>query len=91
MMMISHHRMGDNGNSPDRVIEYTLTHKHHKRHRYQRFKRHLYCQYNQWLSKSRLQYLMKARAAPEDDKDPDRENEHLFMYLSRQPWNHKVA
>ena len=25
MMMISHHRMGDNGNGPDRVIEYILT------------------------------------------------------------------
>ena len=38
-MMISHHRMGDNGNGPDRVIEYILTHKCHKRHRYQRHKR----------------------------------------------------
>ena len=30
MMMISHHRMSVNGNGPDRVIEYILTHKHHK-------------------------------------------------------------
>ena len=41
------------------------------------YKRH---QYSQWLSKSRLQYLMKTLVAPEDDEDPDRENEHLNMY-----------
>ena len=40
----SHHRMGDNDNGPDRVIEYILTYKRHKRHRYHQF--------NQWLSKS---------------------------------------
>ena len=37
--------------------------------------------YNQWLSKSHLQYLMKTLVALEDDKGPDRENEHLYMYL----------
>ena len=87
-MMISHQRMGDNGNGPDRVIEYILTHKLHKRHRYH--------QYRQWLSKSCVQYLMKTLVAPEDDTDPDRENEHLYMYrkipmMSQQLWNHKVA
>ena len=95
---------GDNDNGPDCVIVCILAHKHHKRHRYQRHKRrryqchkrHRYHQYNQWLSKSRLQYLMKTLAAPEDDKDPDRENEHLYMYryipiMSQQLWNHKVA
>ena len=44
--MISHHKMGDNGNGPDRVIEYILTHKHHKRHRNHHF--------NPWLSRSLL-------------------------------------
>ena len=73
MMMISHHRMRDNDNGLDRVIVCILTHKHHKRHRYQRHKRLRYHQYSQWLSKSRLQYLMKILVAPEDDKDPDRE------------------
>ena len=62
--------MGDNGNGPDRVIVCTLLHKHHKRHRYH--------QYSRWLSKSRLHYLMKNLGALEDDKDPDRENEHLY-------------
>ena len=46
MMMISHHKMGDYGNGPDRVIVYILTHKRHKRHRYHQF--------NHWLSKSLL-------------------------------------
>ena len=36
-MMISHHRMGDNGNGPDRVIEYILAHRRHKRHQYHQF------------------------------------------------------
>ena len=30
-MMICHHRMGDNGNGPDRVIVCILLHKHHKK------------------------------------------------------------
>ena len=76
MMMISHHRMGDNGNGPDRVIVCILLHKHHKRHGYQRRKRHRYHQHSRWLSKNRLQYLMKTLVALQDDKDPDRENEH---------------
>ena len=71
MLMISHHRMRDNDNGPDRVIEYILTNKRHKRHRYQCHKRHRYHQYNQWLSKSRAQYLMKTLVAPEDEKDPE--------------------
>ena len=86
--MIGHHRMGDNGNGPDRVIVCILPHKRHKRHQYH--------QYSQWLSKSRLRYLVKTLVTLEEDKRPDRENEHLYMYLyipmmSQQLWNHKVA
>ena len=85
-MMICHHRMGDNDNGPDRVIVYIHTHKHHQRHGYH--------QHNQWLSKSRLQYLMRTLVAPEDDKDPHGEKEHLYMYrhiplMSQQLWNNK--
>ena len=67
-MMISHHRMRDNCNGPDRVIEYILTHKRHKRHRYHQF--------NQQLSKSLLLNLMKILVAPEDNKGLDRVSEH---------------
>ena len=42
-MMISHHRMGDNGNGPDRVIEHILAHKSHRYHKF-----------NSWLSRSLL-------------------------------------
>ena len=62
--MFSHHRMGDNGNDPDRMMMCILLHKHHKRHRYQRHG-HQYCQ---WLSKSGFQYPMKTMVALEDDK-----------------------
>ena len=85
-MMICRHRMGDNDNGPDRVIVYIHTNKRHKRHGYH--------QYKQWLSKSCLQYLMKILGAVEDDKDPDREEEHLCMYrhiplMSQQLRNHR--
>ena len=50
-MKISHHRTGHNGNGPDRVIEYILTHKPHKRHKYRKI--------NPWLSRSLLLYRMR--------------------------------
>ena len=34
-----------------------------------------------WTKKAESQYLMKTLVALEDDKDPDRENEHLYRYL----------
>ena len=83
--------MGDNGNGPDRVIVCILLHKRHKRHRHLCHKRHRYHQYSH-----SLQYLMETLVALEDDKDPDRENEHMYMYLNtpmmnQQLRNNKVA
>ena len=80
--------MGENGNGPDRSIEYILTHERHKRQRYH--------QSNQWLSKTLLLNLMRVLVAPEDNKGLDRVSEHQYMYLHlpmkcQQPWNHKVA
>ena len=34
-IQLRHPRMGNNGNGHDRVIDFILTHKHHKRHRFQ--------------------------------------------------------
>ena len=88
MVMISHHRMRDNCNGPDRVIEYIFTRKRHKRYGYHQF--------DQRLFRSLLLNLMKVLVAPEDNKGPDRVSAHLYMYVhlpmrSQQPWNHKVA
>ena len=47
-MMISHHRMGDKGNGPHRVIEYILMHKRHRNHKF-----------NLWSFKSLLMNRMK--------------------------------
>ena len=73
MMMICRHRMGDNGNGPDPVIEHIFTHKRHTRHGYHQF--------YQWLSKCLLLNLMRILVAWEDNEGLDRVSEHLHMHL----------
>ena len=69
MMMISHHRMGDNGNGPDRVIENILaTSTTDSTHGF---------------PGALFQNLMRILVAPEDNKSLDRVSEHLYMYQWR--------
>ena len=85
---ISHHRKRDNGNGPDRVIEYTLT---YKCHRYRKF--------NLWLLHNLMMYQMRTlqlwiphhyqldhhhqlnrEVTPEETKDLDRVREYLHIH-----------
>ena len=71
--MISYQRKGDNGNGPDRVIEYIATHKTPQTPRVP--------QIQPMVMQEPVTVPDEILVAPEDNKGPDRVSEHLHMYL----------
>ena len=96
--MISHQNKRDNGNGPDRVIEYILTHKCHRYHKcnlwlLQNLTMHQMKTWQLWIPHHHQldhHHQLNREVAPEETKDPDRVSEYLHIHLRMPDGRHTL-